>query len=181
MPKHVAVPGSERVPLPGSRVIGLANFRTPIEVSIKLRRKRKLPDLKSRPRTLMSRRAFAAKYGASSRDVGKLVNAFASYGLKKVGTNLATRTVRLQGTVAQLEAAFQTKLFKYAYASGPYRGRVWSDLRTERAQKYRASCVRPRQSSRRTAAPVPGARCASHRRGIKERHLVHPGPTGCPV
>lgn len=72
----------------------------------------------------MSRRAFAAKYGASSRDVGKVVKAFASYGLKKVGTNLATRTVRLQGTVAQLEAAFQTKLFKYAYASGPYRGRV---------------------------------------------------------
>jgi kumamolisin len=43
-----------------------------------------------------------------------------------VEANPATRTVRLSGTVAAMEAAFQVKLFSYSHESGFYRGRVGS-------------------------------------------------------
>ena len=124
MSKYVAIAGSGRSPLPGSRAVGLASQRSLIEISIKLRLKRKLPDLKSRPTAVMTRAAFGAKYGASKQDIGKVIKTFARYGLKKLRANAATRTIRLQGTVAQLEKAFQTKLFKYEHADGAYRGRV---------------------------------------------------------
>jgi kumamolisin len=110
MSTHVAVKGSERVPLAGARPIGPANARAVIDVAVKLRRKRKLPDLRGRPKVFMTRKALAAKYGASKRDVAKVIKEFGKYGLQKVYASAATRTVGLRGTVAQLENAFRTKL-----------------------------------------------------------------------
>jgi len=124
MVKHGKVKGSERRPLSGARVIGRTNPRAMVDVSIKVRRKRKLPELQTRPRVAMTRQALAAKYGASAKDIAKVVKVFGSYSLKKVSANAATRTVQLRGTVAELEAAFHTKLFNYAHEDGPYRGRV---------------------------------------------------------
>ena len=124
MRKPVKVDGSERRPLPGARVIGRTNPRAIVDVSIKVRRKQKLPELKTRPRVAMTRRALAAKYGASGKDIAKVIRVLGSYGLKKVSANAATRTVQLRGKVADLEAAFHTRLFDYAHEGGPYRGRV---------------------------------------------------------
>jgi kumamolisin len=124
MPKRVPVEGSERVPLPGAKVIGRASPKAKIDVSVKIRRKRKLPELKGRPAVIMTRKAFAAKYGGSKADIAKVVKTFRKHGLKAVEANAATRTVRLRGTVAQLEEAFETRLFNYAHADGDYRGRV---------------------------------------------------------
>jgi kumamolisin len=122
--KHAPVVGSRRVPLPGARVLGRTSARKKAEVSLKLRRKRKLPELTARPASVMTRDVLASRYGASKRDIAKVVAAFKKYGLKVVHTNPATRTIRLSGTIAQLEAAFHTRLFDYAYVGGQYRGRV---------------------------------------------------------
>jgi kumamolisin len=76
----------------------------------------------------MTRKELADKYGASDADVAKVVQTFAQFGLKAVATSTATRSVRLSGTVAQLEVAFQVKLFHYQFPERPdeipYRGRV---------------------------------------------------------
>lgn len=122
--RHMAIKGSERAPLPGARVVRRSHAHLVLEVTLKLRRKRKLPELKDRPARHIARAVLASKFGASKRDIAKVVVAFARYGLRKIDTNAATRTVHLSGTVSQMEAAFHTRLFDYAHKDGKYRGRV---------------------------------------------------------
>jgi kumamolisin len=121
---HQPVAGSTRRPLPGAVATGPANAHAVIEVSLKLKRKKPLPPLTGRPETIMTRRQLTEEYGADPRDVDTVVRAFTAFGLTLVDTNVATRTVRLRGTVAAMEHAFQVKLFNYRHASGNYRGRV---------------------------------------------------------
>ncbi|HTV88744.1 MAG TPA: S53 family peptidase [Stellaceae bacterium] len=121
---HAAVQGSDRKAQPGARALGPSNPNSTIEVLVKLRRKKELPDLTGRPAKAMTRDELAADYGASQKDIDAVVQAFAKFGLTKVAADAATRTVRLSGSVAKMEAAFQVKLFDYAHPSGNYRGRV---------------------------------------------------------
>src|SRR5215475_11138057 len=102
---HAAVPGSDRAPLPGARALGPTNPHSTLEVLIKLRRKKELPDLAGRPAKTMTRDELAATYGASEDDIDAVVHAFAKYGLTKVEANAATRSVRLSGTAEQMENA----------------------------------------------------------------------------
>jgi kumamolisin len=115
---------SKRVPLTGARAIGRANAHAVIEVLLKLRRKKQLPELTGRPTTTMTRDALAATYGASAEDISKVSAVFGKLGLKTVSASPAARTVRLAGTVAAMERAFQVKLINYYHAGGNYRGRV---------------------------------------------------------
>jgi kumamolisin len=112
----------------GARATGPCNPHTTLEVTLKTRRKAKLPALNGRPAKAMTRAELADQYGASDEDINAVVKAFAEFGLKPVATSAATRSVRLSGTVKQMEQAFQVKLFNYAFAPGsneiPYRGRV---------------------------------------------------------
>lgn len=123
---HAPVEGSARQPVPGAKAIGAANPNATIEVSLKLRRKRALPELSERPAEPMTREELASTYGASQGDMDKVVQTFAKFGLNVVEANPGTRTVRLSGSVAAMEAAFQVKLMNYAHESGNYRGRVGS-------------------------------------------------------
>jgi kumamolisin len=125
-PTHVTIAGSNRIPLPGARALGSANPHATLEVLLKLRRKKALPELTGRPSAHLTRDELVASYGASDEDINAVVSAFGQFGLTKVDANSATRSVRLSGTVAELENAFQVKLFNYAHANGSYRGRVGS-------------------------------------------------------
>ena len=118
------VPGSERVALPGAKALGPANPHTTIEVLLKLRRKKELPDIDARPQEPVSREQLANEYGAREEDMSKVKEAMQGFGLRVVSENLATRSIRLLGTIAQIETAFRVKLFDYAHAGGNYRGRV---------------------------------------------------------
>ncbi len=121
---HVIVEGSKRVALPGARALGGTNPHSNIEVTLKLRRKKPLPPLKGRPASVMTRRALADTYGATREDVAKVVDAFAKFGLKTEASSEATRSVRLSGSVANMEKAFLVKLIDYAHPTGNYHGRV---------------------------------------------------------
>jgi kumamolisin len=123
---HVAIVGSERAVVPGARAVGGANPNAMIEVSVKLRRKKTMPALTGRPANTLSREEVGNMYGASQADVDKVLETFGKFGLKPVHKNLATqtRTVRLRGTIAAMEEAFQVKLFNYAHDIERYRGRV---------------------------------------------------------
>lgn len=118
------LPGSKRSMLAGARLLGPANANQLIEVTLKLRRKKELPDLQGPPEEAMSHDEFAATYGATQNDIDTVKTALGSFGLTEVNSNPAARSIRFSGTVAQMEAAFQVKLFNYAHESGNYRGRV---------------------------------------------------------
>jgi kumamolisin len=121
---HETVEGSKRTMLPGARVLGRANPHSKMDVTLKLRRIHKLPELQGRPAKPMGREAFAEKYGASEPDIKKVVAALSKFGLTEVHATPAARSIRFAGTVAQMEHAFQVKLFNYAHEDGNYRGRV---------------------------------------------------------
>jgi len=110
--------------MPGSRVLGQANARGVIEVTLKLRRKQSLPELDARPAAPLTRDELAARYGASQGDIDQVTQVMAQYGLKTVGSSVGARTVRLSGPISAMESAFNVKLFNYTHADGNYRGRV---------------------------------------------------------
>ncbi len=118
------LPGSKRTVLAGAKLLGPANANQHIEVTLKLRRMRELPDLQNRPARAMSRDEFAATYGASQEDIDTVERVLGQFGLTEAHSNPAARSIRFSGTVAQMENAFQVKLFNYSHESGDYRGRV---------------------------------------------------------
>ncbi len=120
---HEVVAGSRRTMLPGARVLGRANPHTKIEVTLKLRRMKELPELKGRPSKVMTREQLAA-YGASPEDMKRATSVLGKLGLTVERSNPTARSIRLKGTVSSMENAFQVKLFNYAHESGNYRGRV---------------------------------------------------------
>ncbi len=121
---YTAVPGSTRNVLPGARAVGRTNPQEALKVTIKLRRKKNLPELTSRPKKALTREQLAAAYGASAADAKKVSAVLGQFGLKTVSTNLATRTIHLSGTASDAEKAFDVKLFDYTHTGGNYRGRV---------------------------------------------------------
>lgn len=122
--EHTPVDGSERVPLHGARVVGRTDANRTIEVTLKVRRKQKLPELSKRPARPLTRALLGRKYGASRQDLRKIRKAFRKFGLRVIEENPATRTVRLRGEVGQFKSAFGTELLDYEHESGGYRGRV---------------------------------------------------------
>ena len=120
---HTVIKGSKRAPLPGAKLLGRTNPRAIIEVMLKLRRKKPLPELTGRPSRIMTREELGATYGASQDDIQKVTAAFRGYGLKITKVNATTRTVLLSGSVAKMERAFQSALFDFEDESGNFHGR----------------------------------------------------------
>ncbi len=113
------VPGSEKSAPPRATVVGKVDPDKRIEISVIVRprtdtrgamesRNFTSPELSSRQ--YASREAIAAERGASPDDIAK-IDAFArDHHLTVVETSIARRTIKLSGTIADLEAAFQPNL-----------------------------------------------------------------------
>ena len=121
---YTAIGDSQRLPLPDAEATSAANPHQIIDVMIKIRRKKELPDLTGRPATTMTRDELAATYGATQEDAQKVITALTPFGLKATATDLASRTVTFTGTVGEMEKAFLVKLFNYSHPDGNYRGRT---------------------------------------------------------
>ena len=63
----------------------------------------------------MSKSDFAAKYGASQRDINKVTEFISAQGMTVVETNEARRSVVVSGTVGQMNKAFGVELRRYRY------------------------------------------------------------------
>ena len=87
---HVALPGSRRVVLTGARAMGRVNPHAAVKVLLKLRRKKHLPPLTGRPKTIMTREELADGYGAAKADVDAVVKEFKRFGIQLESSNLAT-------------------------------------------------------------------------------------------
>jgi kumamolisin len=72
----------------------------------------------------MGRDRICQEYGADQKDIDLVATVLKQYGLTVVSTDAATRAVELSGSVAEMERAFQVKLFEYQHLDGNYRGRV---------------------------------------------------------
>ena len=131
---HVPVPGSERQPLPDSRVTGPVDPNERFEVSLLLRGQQSDADLEKlaadsgalepKARRHLSREEFARRAGATEADVAA-VEAFAhAHGLDVTEASPARRTVVLSGTAAAFGQAFKVDLQQYEHPGGTYRGRT---------------------------------------------------------
>jgi kumamolisin len=127
------IPGSERAPLPGAYIVGLANPSRYKVVTVSLRprsveqRLFSIEELGAQlphERRHLPREEFALTHGADLADVQRVVGFARRHGLRYLGHNLAARTVGLGGRIANFRGAFRVPLSIYRYAGGFYTGRV---------------------------------------------------------
>jgi kumamolisin len=130
---NIALRGSERVAMPGARVVAPADPTERLEVTVLVRR-RAGADFHSLAAQLaagnasvpLTREEFAARHGADAADLAAVRAFAAAQGLVVVLEHAARRTVVLSGTVAQFNAAFNVQLQRMQHDSCSYRGRTGS-------------------------------------------------------
>jgi kumamolisin len=129
----VSLPGSERRPRRGAVEAGAPDPKELIRISIVLRPRAPLAELRGRKelgpsapkeRQYLSREQFAARYGADPADVAKVEGFAHRHNLTVVEASLPRRTVVLSGTIADLSVAFGVKLANYRHPDGNFRGRT---------------------------------------------------------
>ncbi len=133
---YVPIPGSERSALPGARPVSATYPKERIEVTIYVRPRTGITNLKHLlaaeklgaiplpKRRHMTHEEFAAFYGADPRDLGKVEQFAQGHGLTVTEVSVPKRSVVLAGTVAAFCNAFGVSLANYEYWGGTYRGRV---------------------------------------------------------
>jgi kumamolisin len=128
--RMTSIPGSEKQPLPGARVVAPAPSDERFEVTIRVRPKNALPKpqdllkLSSVPLQQLTHQQYEDRYGADAEDLA-LIRKFAKqHNLSVVRESPSRRSVILSGTVADFNRAFGVSLKIYAYPKGTYRGRT---------------------------------------------------------
>ena len=134
--KRVPLSNSARILPKGSKVLGAADKEQRIEVSVRIRAKRSggLDDqavmaLAAQPpsrRQYLTREEFAAHAGADPADAAKIDTFAHRNGLTVKSVHLASRTVKLTGTVSAFSAAFGVKLNRVKHRGSTYRMRKGS-------------------------------------------------------
>ncbi|MFB7667378.1 S8 family serine peptidase [Kitasatospora sp. NPDC056138] len=139
---YVALPDSDRVPRRGARVIGPVNPRTPLTVTLYLRRDPNAPqpvdpyELALVPptrRTVPDDTAYAEAHPGVDADL-EAVEEFAGAHNLTVGTpNRLARSIQLTGATADVANAFQVTLARYRYQG---RDRSWQSYRGREGAIY---------------------------------------------
>jgi len=120
--EHAIIKGSERILPNGARALGAADEHAWVEVTVKLKRKLALPAVQTGK--TWTREQLATAHGATEEDVQAVSASFERLGLEVVEASAENRAVRLGGTVAAMEKAFQVKLVRYQHPHGNFRGRL---------------------------------------------------------
>jgi len=132
----IPLPGSQRHPA-GTRLGGQPTDEI-IEVSVILKPKEPVP-VPLTGGVAVSRQEFAAKYGADPGTIEKVTEFAGENHLRVSDVSLARRTVKLQGTAADIMRAFDTKLERYEFDGRAYRARSGSiNLPSEFAESVEA-------------------------------------------
>ncbi|KJC44580.1 S53 family peptidase [Bradyrhizobium sp. LTSP857] len=128
--KRVALVNSARKLPKGAKLVGAADPKQEIEISVRLRAKRaddeKVMALGAQPpreRQYLSRAEFAEEMGADPADIAKIDDFAHHHELNVKSVHLASRTVKLTGTVKAMSAAFGVKLDKVKHDGATYRMR----------------------------------------------------------
>jgi kumamolisin len=136
--KRVALTSSARRLPKGSKIVGAADPKQQIEVSVRIRAKRAaglddhalmaLGAEQPSKRQYVSREEFAVKAGADPADVARIDDFAHQHGLNVKSVHLASRTVKLTGTIKAFSTAFGVKLNKVKHEGATYRMRKGSVL-----------------------------------------------------
>jgi kumamolisin len=122
---HIDLPGNERAAKQDARKIRPADPNQIVDITVVLKGLKELPE--PDPRVAPMRIADIERdYGADPADVDLVTRVLSSapYGLKVVDASPGTRTVELEGTVSQMNKAFEVDLGVYETArQGQFRGR----------------------------------------------------------
>jgi len=132
--KRVTLANSARQLPRGSKVVGASDPKQQIEISVRIRAKKgaaKLDDSAMMSmgaqhpseRQYVSREEFAATAGADPADVAKIDDFAHQHDLNVKSVHLASRTVKLIGTVKAFSAAFGVKLNKVKHEGATFRMR----------------------------------------------------------
>jgi len=134
--KRVALANSARKLPKGAKIIGAADPKQEIEISVRLRGKRTQPvddgqvmALGAQPpreRQYLSRAEFAEQMCADPADVARIDDFAHHHDLNVKSVHMASRTVKLTGTVKAMSAAFGVKLDKVKHDGATYRMRKGS-------------------------------------------------------
>ncbi|HEY0758025.1 MAG TPA: S53 family peptidase [Acidisarcina sp.] len=132
---EVELKGSHRNVAAGAKPVGGVDDNEVAQVTLRLKRKaspdfdKLLAELTLRPvseRKYLTQQQLAEAHGAAAESVA-IVDAFAhAHSLTVLETSLAKRTVKLQGTLRDLQTAFGVKLKNFKSPVLSYRGRVGS-------------------------------------------------------
>jgi kumamolisin len=122
--------GSERHPAKNAKLLGPADAKETVRVTVLVRRRPDGPPMPGpeyflKPpteRRRMPEAEFAAKYGASEDDLAKVAAFADTHSLRVVETNAARRAVILSGTVSQMSRAFGVSLGRYEHSVVRRRG-----------------------------------------------------------
>ncbi|HEV2479342.1 MAG TPA: S53 family peptidase [Puia sp.] len=128
MATHALLAGSTRAMRPGARVLGVADPDEWIEVTIKVRRKKALPEVGKTVAKPLSIQDLEAQYGADAADMEKVRTVLTGLGAKVLKEDAVSCSIRAGARAQVWESVFQVKLFHYAHVEGNYRGRK-GDLR----------------------------------------------------
>jgi len=123
-PRHVILPGSKRGKDPNAVKVGEVDPKERIEVTIGLAGP-KLPGPDEYVGQTLSPEEFSEKYGTVKGDADRVAKSLKKFGLKVEGVSLESRSMRVSGTAAQMEAAFKPNMVVMRSAKqGEYRGRT---------------------------------------------------------
>jgi kumamolisin len=130
----IAIPGSRRFRAADAQLVKAADPAEQVELSIYARRNAhpqaikhdvaaenlKLPS----QRHYLTDEEFNRTYGADQKDLDKIASWARECGLQVVETSIAKRSVRVKGSIGDINKAFGTQLNEYAHAkTGRFRGR----------------------------------------------------------
>jgi len=120
---HVVLPGSNRGKDPNATRVGKVDPKEKIVVTIDLAGP-KLPTADEFVGQTLSPQEVADKFGAKKDDANKVAKTLRKFGLKVEEISLETRSMRVSGTAAAMEAAFKPGLMMMrSPTQGEYRGR----------------------------------------------------------
>ena len=128
----ITLKGSDRVALPGAKMLAPADPAQRLQVSVIVRcgarqaLQARVAKLAAGNRSVdtLSRDEFAKQHGAQPADLAAVRKFAAAHGLDVVEEHAGRRTVILSGTVGQFNDAFSVQLQQFAHSGGTYRGRT---------------------------------------------------------
>src|SRR5579863_6046073 len=118
---HVLLQGSRREMRPGAQVLGVADPDEWLELTIKLKRKKPLPEPGAAGVKPLSRTELEAQYGADPADVEKVKTVLTGLGMRILKEQTGACTIHAGGTASVVESIFLVKLFHYSHPKGNYR------------------------------------------------------------
>ena len=120
---HVVLPGSKRAKDPNAVKVGKLDPKERIDVTIDLAGP-EMPKADEYVGQTLTPEVLAENYGTKKADADKVAKTLRRYGLRVEETSLASRSMRVSGTIAAMESAFRPKLVLMRSArQGEYRGR----------------------------------------------------------